>query len=46
MIKWGFDIEDLLEVLPDENATTEYDHVTLDWARRWPCQEVWKALRR
>ena len=42
----GFEIEDLLELRPDENATTTYDHVTIDWARKWPCEEVWKVRRR
>jgi len=42
----GFEIEDLVEVRPDDNATTRYDHVTLEWARRWPCEEVWKARKR
>jgi len=42
----GFEIEDLIEVRPPESATTSYDHVTLEWARRWPCEEVWRARRR
>jgi len=42
----GFEVEDLLEVRPPEGATTRYPFVTLDWARRWPCEEVWKARRR
>jgi SAM-dependent methyltransferase len=42
----GFEVEDLLEVRPPEGSTTRYPFVTLDWARRWPCEEVWKARRR
>jgi SAM-dependent methyltransferase len=42
----AFEIEDLLEVRPEADATTEYDHVTLDWARRWPSEEVWKVRKR
>ena len=42
----GFEIEDLLEVRPPPHAKTRYPFVTLDWARRWPCEEVWKARRR
>ena len=42
----GFEIEDLLEVRPPEGATTRYPFVTLEWARRWPCEEVWKARKR
>jgi SAM-dependent methyltransferase len=41
----GFEIEDLVEIRPPENATTRYPFATLEWARRWPCEEVWKARR-
>jgi SAM-dependent methyltransferase len=41
----GFEIEDLIELRPLETATTRYPFVTLEWARRWPCEEVWKARR-
>jgi SAM-dependent methyltransferase len=41
----GFDVEDLLDVRPGVGATTRYPFVTLDWARRWPCEEIWKARR-
>jgi SAM-dependent methyltransferase len=41
----GFEVEDLREVRPPENATTRYPFVTLEWARRWPCEEVWKARK-
>ncbi len=42
----GFAIEDLVEVRPRADAKTRYPFVTLDWARRWPCEEVWKAVKR
>ncbi len=42
----GFDVEDLLEVRPPAGATTRYPFVTGDWARQWPCEEVWKARKR
>jgi SAM-dependent methyltransferase len=42
----GFDIEDLIEMRPTDGATTRYLFVTLEWARRWPCEEIWKARRR
>jgi SAM-dependent methyltransferase len=42
----GFDVEDLVEVRPDADATTRYPFVTLEWARWWPCEEVWKARKR
>jgi len=39
----GFDIEELVEVRPPADATTRYPLVTLEWARQWPCEEVWKC---
>jgi len=42
----GFEIEDLVEVRPPADATTRYPYVSLEWARRWPGEEVWKARRR
>jgi len=42
----GFEIEDLIEVRPSPDATTEYQHSSLEWARMWPCEEVWKARKR
>ena len=42
----GFEVEDLLEIQPPEGSTTRYPFVTLEWSRRWPCEEVWKARKR
>lgn len=42
----GFEIEELIELRPPVGATTSYGFVTTDWARRWPCEEVWRARRR
>ena len=42
----GFEIEDLVEVRPPVGATSPYPFVTLEWARQWPCEEVWKARKR
>lgn len=41
----GFAIEELIEVRPAADATTRYPYVTLDWARRWPCEEAWKVRK-
>jgi SAM-dependent methyltransferase len=41
----GFEVLDLVELRPGEEATTGYPFVTLDWARRWPSEEVWRARR-
>jgi SAM-dependent methyltransferase len=40
-----FEVTDLVELRPHEDATTSYDFVTLEWARRWPSEEVWKARK-
>jgi len=41
-----FEVEDLLELRPAAEATTRYPFVTNEWARRWPCEEIWKARKR
>ncbi|MPZ71763.1 MAG: methyltransferase domain-containing protein [Nitriliruptorales bacterium] len=42
----GLEVTDLLELRPPADASATYDFVTLDWARRWPSEEVWKARKR
>lgn len=42
----GFEIIDLVELRPDEGATTRYPFVTNEWARRWPSEEVWKVKKK
>jgi SAM-dependent methyltransferase len=42
----GFEVEDLIEVRPREDATTSHPYAPVEWARRWPAEEVWKALKR
>lgn len=44
--KSGFEIEDLVEVQAPEGATTTYEYVSPEWARRWPCEEVWKVRKK
>ena len=41
----GFEVEDLIELRPAEGATTSFRYVTLEWARTWPSEEVWKARK-
>ena len=41
----GFEVEDLIEIRPPDGSSTRYTHVTLEWAQRWPCEEIWKARR-
>jgi SAM-dependent methyltransferase len=40
------EVEELIEVRPPDGSTTAYPFVTLEWAQRWPCEEVWKARKR
>ncbi|MFN2390141.1 MAG: class I SAM-dependent methyltransferase [Actinomycetota bacterium] len=42
----GFEIEDLIEIRPPEGATTTYGFVDLEWARRWPSEEVWRVRKK
>ena len=42
----GFEVEDLVELRPGPDSTTEFPFVTLDWARNWPSEEVGKARKR
>jgi SAM-dependent methyltransferase len=42
----GFELEELTEVAVPDGSTTTYPFVSLEWAQRWPCEEVWKARKR
>jgi SAM-dependent methyltransferase len=44
--KSSFDVEDLIEIRPPEDAKTSYPWVSTEWARNWPSEEVWKARKR
>jgi hypothetical protein len=42
----GFHIEALIELRPPMDATTTYaGWVPLEWARRWPGENIWKARK-
>src|SRR5690348_12827052 len=41
----GFVVERLIEVRPPEGSTTNFPLVTLEWARQWPCEEIWMARK-
>jgi SAM-dependent methyltransferase len=42
----GLVVEELVEVQAPPDAVNEFDaEVTLEWARRWPSEEVWFARR-
>jgi SAM-dependent methyltransferase len=38
-------VEDLIELRPPADARTSYGFVTIEWARRWPAEEVWRARK-
>jgi SAM-dependent methyltransferase len=42
----GFDVEELIEIRPPQDAVTRYDLVSLEWSRKWPCEEIWRARKR
>jgi SAM-dependent methyltransferase len=43
----GFEVEDLIEVRPQPDATTRFEGLpTAEWAQHWPCEEIWKARKR
>ena len=39
-------VEQLIEIRPPADATTRYPHISVEWARRFPCEEVWRARKR
>jgi SAM-dependent methyltransferase len=41
----GFELEELIEVRPPDGSTTRYPWAKLEWAQRWPCEEIWKARK-
>jgi len=42
----GFEIEELVEVRPPEGSPTSFANASLQWARRWPSEDVWKVRKR
>ncbi len=46
LVASGFVVEELLELqAPEVGDPGQWDFVTLEWARQWPCEEVWKARK-
>ena len=41
----GFDVVDLVELYPPEDAVDQayYDTFSVEWARKWPSEEIWVA---
>lgn len=47
----GFEVEDLIELRPPEGAverqrSDDDEMPSLEWSRRWPSEEIWKARKR
>jgi len=42
----GFEIDDLIEIQAPEGGRTRAQWIDLAWARRWPCEDIWKARKR
>jgi hypothetical protein len=38
-------VENLIEVRPPEGATPRFDFVSVEWAQRWPSEEIWVARK-
>lgn len=46
LLSCGMLVENLIEVVaPSGTAPTHYDFMTLDWATRWPFEEIWVARK-
>jgi len=43
----GFEVEALLELQAPDDATEHpyYDYVPVEWARKWPAEEIWVARK-
>ena len=41
----GLEICDLIEIQPSPGSTSRHPIATLEWARQWPCEEVWKTRK-
>jgi SAM-dependent methyltransferase len=42
----GLAVEDLIELRPNEDATTTYDdYAPLEWARAFPAEHIWKVRK-
>ena len=41
----GFQIDELVEVRPPDGSTSNSPYASLQWAQRWPCEEVWKVRK-
>jgi SAM-dependent methyltransferase len=42
----GFEVLELAELQIPEGATTRYEWMPYEWARKWPCEDAWKLRKR
>ncbi len=42
----GFEILELIEVEIPDGTTSDFPMVSPEWARKWPCEEIWKVRKR
>lgn len=42
---FGFTIERLIEVRPPRHAKARYDLASIEWAQRWPSEDIWVAQK-
>lgn len=42
----GFEIEELTEIRPPAGATAPFVYHSIEWARSWPSEEIWKVRKR
>ena len=44
----GFEVLDLIELFAPRDARNhpDYDHISAEWARKWPAEEIWRARKR
>lgn len=43
---FGFTVERLAELRPSHGSRPRFDFVSIEWARRWPSEEIWVARKR
>lgn len=42
----GMIVENLIEIMPpDDTESCGWEYMTLEWARRWPSEEIWVATK-
>ena len=42
---YGLVVERLVELRPHHGARPRFDFVSIEWARRWPSEEIWVARK-